>query len=972
VDLQQTSSRRSKHSSRRRPANVPVWSPLFLARIVALLMIVVCPWKEGAANWSEQYLLVIGSMLLAGLLGITLLEPLWNVRSIKIGAIPGLSVCFLVVAAFAWIQSVPIFSVEGEGWAPNTIQIQRWFLGYPNRELDERFAATALAQLPDVIEEFDEPKTSSRLALSVEPLHTRAGITGLVMVALMIWLGAVGFAEARWQLVAMIVLTLLGVAMGVLGLAFVLSWNQQNIFGGGANYSFATFVSKNSAGGFLNICLAASLGAANWAFANPRQKEHRYAYVGDSPALRFIRGIEDGFSQLTTPQIASLISTAFILACVFCTGSRGAAISGSVACLVILLVGRFDTHPAGRLVFSGVVVLIGLGVIVGFQLDDRVVERLSTLSLSELELTPSKEGRIYIWPVALNTFAYFWSTGGGLGTFHFSHLPFQTLSGPNWFYHAESLYLQTLVDLGWIGGLLIVTMVYYSIKAIRKIGSKLPNGKTLSGEMRITFGPVYVMAMALIVSQALHSFVDFALILPSLFLPASLMLGILLGSARERRKVDSKIAANRFDESKSSSLARSSPGRSSRIKVLQEVPVPIIPETPKSASVQVRGLVCALAATGFLLLGMGPMQYLARADKMEMWLKKQNSELPQKRDPNPSSFLAGLWGRTGNTIRETPDAMRMIAESLIYEFQLIRMKSLEDESGFSRQLASDNSAAFAVRLAMNDKQSDLEKLPTPKTLDVDQRRAFLGSNEQLTRWEKSLGLIREAQRLSPLDYRLMWDRLVLDYAIDLRKWNGWLDRNRILSQNKPNRLFQLGLIARRMAKEPVRAEALWMDAFKLSTYRVSSVATLLAADTPDESISVDIFPADPAVLNQLLMNPFEPERFPKTNARLWEKIEKTATELSVEHPHRAIWLAAVASQKGDKEMELEFLEEAVRRNPLNRMIRLQWVDRLTIAGQLTMALQQAEYCLSLAPDDVHSEALVKGLKEQVRANTPTN
>ncbi len=951
-----------------------MWSPLFLARIVGLLMIVACPWREGAANWSEQYLLIFGSILLAGLLGISLIEPLWNVRSIKMGPVPGLSICFLVVAAYAWIQSVPLFPVEGGGWAPNTIQIQRWFLGYPNPDLDKRFAATELVQLPDAVNEFDEPKPSSRLALSVEPLHTQAGIAGLVMVSLMIWLGAVGFADTRWQLVSLIVMTLLGVAMGVLGLAFVLSWNQLNIFGGGASHSFATFVSKNSAGGFLNICLAASLGTANWAFGNPRQKEHRYAYVGESPALRFMRGIEDGFSQLTTPQIASMISTAFILACVLCTGSRGAAISGFVACLVVLLVGRFGSHPAGRLVFSGVVVIIGLGVIVGFQLDDRVVERMSSLSLAELELLPAKEGRLYIWPVALSTFTYFWSTGGGLGTFHFSHLPFQILSGSDWFYHAESLYLQALVDLGWVGGLLIASILYFSIRAVRRIGAKLPNGKNPTAEMRLTFGPVNVMAMALIVSQVLHSFVDFALILPALFLPASLLLGIVIGAARERLKADAKIATNRFDELKSASSSHSTSGRSSRIKLLQEIQVPVVPEVANTRLFQVRGLVCALVAIGFLILVMRPMDYLARADKMELWLKKQNRELPHKRDPNPSSFLAGLWGKTGNTIRETPDAMRMIAESLIYEFQLVRMKLLEDESGLNRQLASDNSAAFAVRLAMNDKQSELEKLPTPKKLDldIDQRRAFLGSNEQLIRWEKSLGLIREAQRLSPLDHRLMWDRLVLDYSIDLRKWNGWLDRNRILSQNKSNRLFQLGLIARRTAKDPARSESLWMDSFKLSLYRVPAVATLLAVDTPDESIPVDIFPSDPAVLNQLLMSPFDPQRFPVTNARLWEKIEKSAEELSVDHVHRAIWLAAVASKKGDKELELEYLEEAVRRNPLNRMIRLQWVDRLALAGQLTMALQQAEYCLSLAPDDAHSEALVKGLKERVRTNIPAN
>jgi O-Antigen ligase len=969
VDLQQRSHRRSKHSSRSRPASVPVWSPLFFARVVGVLMIVACPWKEGAANWSEQYPLVLGSLVLAGLLGITLLEPLWKATTPRNSTVPSLSICFLAVAAFAWFQSVPIFSIDGNGWAPSTVQIQRWFLGYPNQDLDTRFAASKVNSPPETLESSDESATN-RLAISVEPLHTRAAVTGLVMVALMIWLGAIGFYELRWQLFALIALTLHGVAMGILGLAFVLSWNQQNIFGGGASYSFATFVSKNSAGGFLNICLAASLGVAAWAFANPRQKEQRYAYVGESPALRFIRGIEDGFAQLTTPQIASMIATAFLLACVLITGSRGAAISGFVACILILLIGRFDSHPVGRWIFSSIVVAIGLGVIVGFQLDDRVVERLSTLSLSEIDSTASYDGRLYVWQVALDAFSYLWMTGGGLGTFHFSHLPFQKINSANWFYHAESLYLQALVDLGWVGGVLIICTIYFSVKSVRRICSKLPNSKPPTKEIRQTFGPIYVMGLALIVGQLLHSFVDFALILPSLFLPASLLLGILIGAARERSKFDLKAVASTYEELKSTHSSRSSSTRVSRIKVTQDLPAPTAP-TPDTSNGRGRviGVTCVLSAILFLYVGIEPLQHLARAEKMESWLKKQNRELPQNRDPNPSSFLAGLWGRTGNTILEAPDAMRMIAESLVYEFQLVRMKELEEESGMSRQAASDNSAAFAVRLGMTGKQEELEKLPTPKDFDIDQRRLFLGSNEQLLRWEKSLGLIREAQKLCPLDHRLIWDRLVLDYEIDLRKWNGWLDRSRILNLNKPNRLFQLGLIARRAAGDNTKSEALWSDAFKLSTYRVAAAATVLAADTPDESIPIDIFPSDPAILNQLLISPFEPTRFPKTNARLWERIESAAEQLSVDHTHRAVWLAAVASKKGDKELELQYLEEAVRVNPLNRIVRLQWVDRLSQAGQLTLALQQAEFCLSLVPDDVNAEALVKRLKEQMKENT---
>ncbi len=455
--------------------------------------------------------------------------------------VPWASVVVLLVACFAWFQSLPLFSIDGSsGLSPNSVQIQRWFLGYPNPKIAAMFKIddVGMSTPPSAIDFPDR-----KLAISIEPLHTRAAVPAMVMAAVMIWLGAVGFKEQKWQLALMILMTFLGIVVGLLGMLDILSWNRAAIqlIPGGA--TFGVFVSRNCGGGFLAICLAASLGLSTWAFNRPRQKDHRYAYAGESPALRIMRVFEDTLAQLTTTQIACVIANAMIVAFIVGSNSRGAMASAAAAALVVLLVGRMSSHSIGRWIFATIVIILCLSFAVFFSLNGKATERFAELASAETLDNELKQGRLYIWGVALKTFGWFWATGSGLGTFHFAHHPFQNPITNIWYYHAESLYLQGLVDLGWIAGVLAVTLIWIAYRAIAQVGAALPNVRAKAKEVRLTFEPVYAMGIALIVSQCLHAFVDFTLIIPALFLPAGLMFGSLLGAANERRRIDREIQA---------------------------------------------------------------------------------------------------------------------------------------------------------------------------------------------------------------------------------------------------------------------------------------------------------------------------------------------------------------------------------------------------------------------------------------------
>ncbi len=181
------------------------------------------------------------------------------------------------------------------------------------------------------------------------------------MAGLMIWLGAAGFSKRRAQTVLLFIMTGLGVAVGLTGLAHVLSWDKVNWLGLDSSTSFATFVSRNSAGAFLNVCLAASIGLAARMFSKARQSDQRYAYTQESPALRLLHAFEDILAQLTTFQIASLIATSLILISVICTSSRGAIVSALLGSLVAMLF-SFSTKKNKLGLWVFVLFVLGIGV----------------------------------------------------------------------------------------------------------------------------------------------------------------------------------------------------------------------------------------------------------------------------------------------------------------------------------------------------------------------------------------------------------------------------------------------------------------------------------------------------------------------------------------------------------------------------------------------------------------------------------
>ncbi len=1014
-------------------------SLLPLVAVAALSITCAAPWYFASTPWIAQFWLVSAGAATAGVL---VLNILLRFSSPNVGpklAAPWLTLTLLSAAGYAFVQSIPYFDgvPSKADSAPASIQIQRWFLGAPNSALDERLgvSATNVAEATaepenDLVAKADEgiDRQPFKLAISIEPLHTRAAIGSLVLAAVMVWIGAVCFTSPKLQISLVLVITVLGIVIGMLGLAHALSWQKVNWLGLAPGYSFATFVSRNSAGGFMNVCLSAALGLATWTFIKPHNPNDFYIVRNPNPLFEFLRKIESGFAKLTTPQIASVIAVAFLLAAVGCTTSRGATIGGIAACSVALLLSRNRDHGYGRVVFATIVVLLGLGLVFFFEFDERISKRFEELFKIENQL---KDGRSYIWGVALKAFSFFIATGSGLGTFHYAYLPFQTPNFGGWFYHAESLVMQTLVEFGWIGVCLIALVVFQMVHAIKVLGSRNKEPDTVEAIPRKPpqYLPAYVTGLSLVVSLGVHCLVDFPLVVPAVFIPAALLAGMVCGVARAKssweafppaiassrtssesrtryQSADTSIDAN-ADLTTNSDRTTRSLGRTgvtspeSNPSNLQSTRSQPSRRSRRSSSDSMRGeshrsrrgtsrsisskdveslagqqlaweryiyrgtsrgtlvftFSLGILAIVFMLSSLSSMDALDRTDAMAKWVTSHEQLPREKRISSPSSYLVGLWGDSATPIDQAPSALRMIADAILYEFRSQLYEEIQENVAGARKVGWEETSPLLMNALLNglidaDPKSKAKKTPAE----------IAGGAKQLARWDKAYELLEKARLACPLDWRLSWGEVLLNRTLSRNMQLRHLQLAGILSGHRAENLFQIGVLAREAGDLDLAIKA-WRQTLLLSPSYGSRVASIIALDLEDEKIPVDIFTDDLAVLKQITTSPFSEEKFPVTHDLLWKRMKVAAEALPAFEPGRWQWLAEIASKEGDTEKELDCLRLASSKQPMNQGIRMYWASRLADEGYLDEAIEQADFCRTLAPDDLQVQDAIRRWKD---------
>lgn len=463
--------------------------------------VAVSPWFFGSVQPKVQVwlLMVLGATMVPALLLAILRGPRSNLGKVSVLTLP-----LILAAVVGSAQLVPLPAELLDSLSPNGSDF--W-------------------QLAKVTESNGSAGSQSdsaggvRYPVSLYPASTRRDLAMLGLPVGAFILASLTITTRRAQIGLFAIIAVNGALLAIFGIVQQLTFNGKLFWSvplrqGGE--PFASFVNRNHAGGYLNMCLAASLAILVWSVTrrqpidgqDPDDLDEAYALGG--VARRWTAGWLASLDGLSLLVIALTILAA---AGVVCSLSRGAILAlvcaGSVSTIVAIKM-RGAKSIAG---VAALFLLIGVGLSLWLGRGELLQERL-TETVTDIEM--SQSSRIDHWQDVLAVCRDFWMTGSGIGTYRYVYRPYETQVASGWFFHAENQYLESFVETGVIGLLLI-----FSCIALATVASL-----RLMQWRRDPFAfAIGIAGLFAISSQAVHSFFDFGLYMPSNALLLAIMMG---------------------------------------------------------------------------------------------------------------------------------------------------------------------------------------------------------------------------------------------------------------------------------------------------------------------------------------------------------------------------------------------------------------------------------------------------------------
>ena len=407
------------------------------------------------------------------------------------GAIPWLAYAVLAAIGFGAFQLVPLDS-RWVGWlSPKALE---WWQNWAVRS------------------------SESSMSLSVYPAGTRQDMSTLTLILLAVVLGSLSINTSFRRLAVCILLAANGAIMSFVGMVHQLTAEPEMIYWsiplslGGS--PFAGFVNRNNGAGYLNMCLGLSIGFLLWSVTRFTMTM-THGFLGERHARSRLRWSEI-LASLDTTSILAMTSTIFIAAGILSTLSRGGAVALLGAVIVMVLVAarvHRGLFGAGTLV---AITMVGIALTFWLGRAELLQERFAVLFENE-KLTET-EPRLLHWQDAFVVARDFPVVGTGMGSYRFAYEPYETRGSTAWYVHAENQFVETAVEGGIIGLVLLVLCIglagWSSYRLLQVAGDAATNA--------FGFASLFVLT-----SQVISGNFDFGLYMPS----NAVLLGAVCGAS---------------------------------------------------------------------------------------------------------------------------------------------------------------------------------------------------------------------------------------------------------------------------------------------------------------------------------------------------------------------------------------------------------------------------------------------------------
>jgi uncharacterized membrane protein len=381
-----------------------------------LALLIFTPLAYGTVEpWSEA----IAELAILGLCVIWLLAMLrhWELRvDLPPGWLPAL--LFLVLAA---IQGLALPSLLVQLLSPGTATLSRAAWAFTGGE-----ASTMALSL--------DAETTWRMALK---------LLALALLFLVIYNTYRTHAQVRraiWVMIGM------GTLIALLGIAQRMTWNGRLYWMGPLAphaSAFGPFVNNTHFAGLIVVIVPMALALA---LAGRRNRD-RHGHRRDWRARLRAWNSRVGGPTSLIPWLVLLMGGAGLV-----SGSRGGVVALLTALLVMIGLGSLGSRGVGRawrVAFATGLIVLG-GIWIGGDILYGTIE-----GLAEEISRPGISLRLHIWADALHLWRRFPVFGTGLGTFGEVFPLVRTLPAPVTFTHAESDWVQLLIDTGTVGLVLI-------------------------------------------------------------------------------------------------------------------------------------------------------------------------------------------------------------------------------------------------------------------------------------------------------------------------------------------------------------------------------------------------------------------------------------------------------------------------------------------------------------------------------------
>lgn len=471
----------------------------------------------------------------------------------------------------------------------------------------------------------DSPQTAPEAPLSLHPPATRRDLALLIAVAASFALGALFFSDPKSLLLLMGALATNGAVLSVWGLlqrASSQPWSYGGMTAPNGTQPFGPFISRNNAGGFLCICLAAALGMLVW---RVRKLLHR------TLAERQRGHASWATIALDTGVLAIATGAVVLLAGIIATLSRGsmlAAFAGTVTAVLLLAVTSRSTAYFWPMVLGGAV---ALGFVLWLGQGEDLAGRWSGIAESGID----NETRPQLWRESLQAVKTYGLFGSGFGTFYYAHAPFQRHLSLGQYRYGENQFIEAIVVGGYVGLGLLLLLGMRCFAAVRLL---LKNAVS-SAEVAIAFG-----GACLLLIQVICACFDFGWYLPALAIPMSLWCGGLVRISADSANWPSKIIKRKRRSASGGAGSAANPAASASasatIALPESPPPPPIP--PAAARPGVRSAISTPAIAAVLTILFAGLAWASQISRVATIVEEADYATRRLLSPDASPSIAEI------------------------------------------------------------------------------------------------------------------------------------------------------------------------------------------------------------------------------------------------------------------------------------------------------------------------------------------